>query len=147
MTKVHTFADSHEAYDASQTRDSIEDGDVLSVPSEHVIGVLVGAWPVAVIWDPDSQIGCFHRLADDTNVGDIDGKDYGDSFELAVMVASERSPCPNCGEAAIGSGGNYNPLDVDVTLGHAYSGPDAVVSTTIGPGGCPVCNTSNERTP
>ena len=46
--KVHTFASSGEAYDASQTDDAIKDGDVLHVPSEGSAAVLLAAWPTAV---------------------------------------------------------------------------------------------------
>ena len=58
--KQHTFASTSEAYDATQWNDEINDGDVLLVPSEHVAGVLVRAWPVAVFGGP----GAFHVLAD-----------------------------------------------------------------------------------
>lgn len=53
---VHTFDSTGEAYDASQTRDDIKDGDVLSVPSEKVVGILCEAWPVAVT----KERGAFH---------------------------------------------------------------------------------------
>ncbi|REE61464.1 hypothetical protein BX257_4043 [Streptomyces sp. 3212.3] len=44
---VHRFDDTREAYDASQCRDDIHDGDVLVVASEGVVGLLDQAWPVA----------------------------------------------------------------------------------------------------
>jgi hypothetical protein len=46
--KVHEFATSGEAYDASQTDDGIKDGDVLHVPAEGSAAVLLAAWPTAV---------------------------------------------------------------------------------------------------
>lgn len=70
--RVHTFEDTREAYDASQCgylvykSDSdvvgeevtVEDGDVLHVPSEGVVGFLLGAWPVAAT----QIIGEFHAM-------------------------------------------------------------------------------------
>jgi hypothetical protein len=48
MIKTHRFDSTGDAYDASQTDESISNGDVLVVESERVVGVLVDAWPVAV---------------------------------------------------------------------------------------------------
>jgi hypothetical protein len=59
MTQVHQFDSTGEAYDASQCRDDIHDGDVLFVPSEGVAGFLFKAWPVAVT----EAHGAFHTLA------------------------------------------------------------------------------------
>lgn len=59
--QVHTFTSSGEAYDASQTHEEIKDGDVLSVPSERVVGVLIEAWPTAV----GEEHGAFHTLSDE----------------------------------------------------------------------------------
>lgn len=55
---IHYFDSTSEAYGASQCDDDIKDGDLLIVKSEMVYGVLVGAWPTAVIWGMDS--GSFH---------------------------------------------------------------------------------------
>lgn len=46
-TIVHQFETSGEAYDATQYRDDIANGDVLLVVSEGVVGV-ADTWPVAV---------------------------------------------------------------------------------------------------
>jgi hypothetical protein len=59
MTQVHQFDSTGEAYDASQCRDDIHDGDVLFVPSEGVAGFLYKAWPVAVT----EACGAFHSLS------------------------------------------------------------------------------------
>lgn len=48
MIRSHVFYDSGEAYDASQCSDHIHDGDVLLVPREGRVAVLVEAWPVLV---------------------------------------------------------------------------------------------------
>jgi hypothetical protein len=46
--RIHTFSDSGEAYDASQSDDAIRDGDVLAVLSEGAVAVLCQAWPIVV---------------------------------------------------------------------------------------------------
>lgn len=87
MPTIHTFSSTGEAYNASQTHDEIHDGDVLSVPSERVVGVMLSAWPTAV----GEEHGEFHAL----NAGipwdaiphawkDGVTEDYSASFELAV---------------------------------------------------------------
>lgn len=83
--KVHRFDSTGEAYSASQTRDDIHDGDVLSVPSEQVVGILVSAWPTAV----GERYGEFHQLAYEVDwdaVPRVEGgtQDYSASFEMAV---------------------------------------------------------------
>jgi hypothetical protein len=61
---VHTFDSTGEAYDATQTDDSINDGDVLLIPSENVAGFLFKAWPVAIT----PEHGAFHTLDTDADV-------------------------------------------------------------------------------
>ena len=46
--KVHHFDSTEDAYDESQTRDDIADGDVLVILPEHVVAVMVGAHPAAI---------------------------------------------------------------------------------------------------
>lgn len=93
---VHTFDSSGEAYDASQCRDEIKDGDVLSVPKERVVGVLLQAWPTAV----SEAHGEFHSPVDGfdwaavatyastpgliTDPPTIYAKDYSASYAAAV---------------------------------------------------------------
>src|SRR2546430_9004084 len=65
---VHFFTSTEEAYDRSQTgyyldgdeerAVSVADGDILYVPSERVVGIMVQAWPLAVT----EQRGEFHRF-------------------------------------------------------------------------------------
>jgi hypothetical protein len=57
--RIHTFDNTTDAYNDTQTLESISDGDVLVVPSENVVGVLVEAWPVAVT----AEVGQFHMIA------------------------------------------------------------------------------------
>lgn len=52
---AHFFDSSEEAYDASQTDDEIFDGDLLIIPSEGIIGLLMRAWPTALT----IEYGCF----------------------------------------------------------------------------------------
>jgi hypothetical protein len=61
---VHTFDSTGEAYDTTQTDDSINDGDVLLIPSEDVAGFLFKAWPVAIT----PEHGAFHTLDTDADV-------------------------------------------------------------------------------
>jgi hypothetical protein len=83
--KLHTFETTGEAYDASQTDDRIRDGDILHVPTEDVVGILLEAWPVAIT----EKHGEFHLANDDldwSSVEPVSGgapKDYRPSFEAA----------------------------------------------------------------
>lgn len=81
----HSFDSTAEAYNMSQTWDAIQDGDILIVPSENVVGVMIEAWPVAV----SENTGEFHKLDDDIDWSAIPTltdtpKDYSQSFEMAV---------------------------------------------------------------
>lgn len=59
---THTFeGDSGDAYNQTQYRDDIHSGDILVVPSEQVIGVMVSAWPTAVT----VAHGKFHAVTPD----------------------------------------------------------------------------------
>jgi hypothetical protein len=80
----HTFDGTRDAYDASQCDDGIRDGDVLVVPAEGVIGILVQAWPTAVVWDRASGSGSFHQCRSWTEHG---LGDYSTSVKLALETA------------------------------------------------------------
>jgi len=85
MPAVHTFDSTGEAYDASQCDDDISDGDVLVVPSESVVGVLIQAWPCAV----GTLHGEFHTAGPELDwsaVEQTSGKlhDYSESYGLAL---------------------------------------------------------------
>jgi hypothetical protein len=77
--KVHEFATSGEAYDASQYRDDIKDGDVLHVPSEGSAAVLLSAWPISVTpgYVPDIS-GAFGGPMPGYDIHDViaDGQEY-----------------------------------------------------------------------
>ena len=78
---VHLFDTTSRAYDATQTRDDIRDGDVLVVESESVVGFLCAAWPVAIT----DEHGSFHTLAADADVaclGKREAKHEGTAFAL-----------------------------------------------------------------
>jgi hypothetical protein len=86
--RAHRFPGntSAEVYAFSQTMDEIRDGDVLIVPDEGVVGILVQAWPVAV----SAHAGAFHETAPgwswDAVQTVIGGptKSYRPSFDLAA---------------------------------------------------------------
>ncbi|WP_405526816.1 hypothetical protein OG426_30545 [Streptomyces canus] len=80
---VHRFASTREAYDATQCRDDIRDGDVLVVESERVIGILDAAWPVAIT---EAHVE-FHGLK--IPAGEHKGGRYTASAELAEKIAAE----------------------------------------------------------
>jgi hypothetical protein len=79
--KMHTFDSSSEAYDRTQYDDSIQNGDILHVPSEGVVGYLHDAWPVAVT----EEKGSFHHH--ENPVKNAKGR-HGRSFMLARQVAA-----------------------------------------------------------
>lgn len=89
MVGVHVFDSTGAAYDASQTRDDIRDGDVLVVESEGVVGIMVAAWPTAVTL----RSGAFHVLAEDAEwsairaFADDEPRDYGPSLKAAKLAA------------------------------------------------------------
>lgn len=86
--KLHTFESSGEAYDVSQCDEQISDGDVLSVPSEQAVAILVEAWPIAI----SENHGQFHPPNEELDWEQMpttaskwkEFKDYSDSFELAT---------------------------------------------------------------
>ncbi|MFF0291042.1 hypothetical protein [Streptomyces sp. NPDC005262] len=80
---VHRFDDTSEAYDATQCRDDIRDGDVLVVESEKVVGFLVEAWPIAIT----EVSGEFHGLT--APVGEFKDGRYLASAVRAIALAGE----------------------------------------------------------
>lgn len=86
--KIHMFEDTGEAYDSSQCWDEIKDGDILSVPNERAVAVLIEAWPVAI----SENAGNFHAPSElldwakipTTESGWKETKNYSESFEMAV---------------------------------------------------------------
>ncbi|MFB7575364.1 MULTISPECIES: hypothetical protein [unclassified Streptomyces] len=80
---VHRFGDTVEAYDATQCRDDIRDGDVLVVEPEGVVGFLDAAWPVAIT----EEHGEFHGLK--IPAREHHGGRFVASAELAEQIAAE----------------------------------------------------------
>ncbi|MHA4819343.1 hypothetical protein ACXZ65_33895 [Streptomyces aculeolatus] len=78
---THRFASTGEAYDDTQCREDIRDGDVLIVEAEQVVGILVRAWPAAIT----AERGELHRVDGDPRTLD-DGK-YAASVDEAERVA------------------------------------------------------------
>ncbi|MFZ4266568.1 hypothetical protein [Streptomyces arboris] len=80
---VHRFTSTSEAYDETQTRDDIRDGDVLVVESEKVVGFLRSAWPGAIT----TEHGELHTFTRPARV--IDQGKYVASVDLAEELARE----------------------------------------------------------
>lgn len=93
--RAHHFHSTGEAYDASQVRDSIRDGDVLVVASESVVGVFVGAWPVAVTPTQGEFHGYDDRVAGPLR--ELNGGQYAASLKLAEDIAATMS-APECAQ-------------------------------------------------
>lgn len=62
VPNVHYFDDTYDdteyVYGVTQTNDSIKDGDILVVPSEEVVGIMMSAWPTAIT----VERGAFHSI-------------------------------------------------------------------------------------
>lgn len=129
--QVHRFESTGEAYNASQTRDAtacewlnehcdeqllpIENGDVLVVESEHVVGILWDAWPTAV-----SRLhGHFHTYEESSPecvvVHPALQTDFPESVAVALNLAArwenddDLPVCPLCG--------SHEPQECTVGLG------------------------------
>lgn len=85
MIRSHTFESTREAYDTSQCSDAIRDGDVLFVPSEERIAVLLSAWPVTVV-PHEHGPGEFHELADNTSWVTVEHGRYAASATVALAL-------------------------------------------------------------
>jgi hypothetical protein len=81
--QVHQFFSTAEAYDATQTDESIRDGDVLIVQTENVAGVLVKALPVAVT----PGAGALHTLAEGATWATFEGGRYAANAALALQLS------------------------------------------------------------
>jgi hypothetical protein len=81
--KIHRFEDSEEAYNESQSSESVKDGDILATPD--MVGVLVKAWPVAVV----GPRGEFHTLKAGLSWDEFEGGKYAKSAEKAREYAKE----------------------------------------------------------
>lgn len=77
---VHYFRDSSAAYNLTQTKDDIHDGDVLVCKKEKSIGVLYEAWPVFVF---GGDVGVLERLKPEVKLDTMDGGKYAKSYALA----------------------------------------------------------------
>ncbi|APD18629.1 hypothetical protein SEA_PAPAYASALAD_50 [Streptomyces phage PapayaSalad] len=80
---THQFPSTEEAYDATQCREDINDGDVLVIESEKVVGFLRRSWPAAVT----AENGELHRIQGDPRT--IDDGRYAASVSRAERIAAE----------------------------------------------------------
>lgn len=83
--RTHVFydEDSREVYDRTQWDDGIQDGDILVIQSEQIVGFLAGAWPIAVT----AEHGELHGMKDGVawgNVGTDRGLEYGHYLASAI---------------------------------------------------------------
>ena len=104
MLHVHIFdpdCDTREAYDITQTDDTIVNGTILVVPAERVVGIMVGAWPVAITVEHEA----FHTVITPSEIEktcqdwtDVDAEkewvkkkpDYLASLKEARRIADEK---------------------------------------------------------
>ncbi|AIG81329.1 Hypothetical protein AJAP_42810 (plasmid) [Amycolatopsis japonica] len=88
--KVWEFATTREAYDASQCNDAIEDGAVLVVESEKVVGILFQAWPAAIT----TAYGQFHGYLTAEEFAALDEERpeplYAPAYAVALQEAEKR---------------------------------------------------------
>jgi hypothetical protein len=97
---VHWFDESGDAYDASQYRDDIKDGDVLVVENDYEksVAILFHAWPVAIwpqgyVTDKDNPFR-FHAPREGMSLERIveyhmeDG-DPPDKYDASLQVAMD----------------------------------------------------------
>lgn len=80
---VHRFGRTSTAYNATQCRGDIRDGDVLVIEPEQVVGFLRSAWPGAIT----AAHGELHTLTADPRK--IDGGRYAASVDLAEQIAQD----------------------------------------------------------
>lgn len=104
MPEIHSFESSGEAYNASQTRESISDGDLLLVPSEKSVAILFKAWPTLAA---GSKGDAFHTINDDDFGSEAEAwyaLEYGGyitSYLLAQTLLNEDGSLTDAGEAAV----------------------------------------------
>lgn len=80
MTNVWIFTTgTSPAYDETQTNSDIQDGDVLIVPDEGVVGIMFYAWPTALT----AESGAFHTFVEnrDIELNQV-GVDNSDRFPI-----------------------------------------------------------------
>jgi hypothetical protein len=87
MPMIHEFYNTGQAYDASQCRDDIKDGDILIVPNEGAIAILCAAWPTAITNDTAGEH--FHQTTEDFSWESEDNRQYLPSVNLALFALSE----------------------------------------------------------
>jgi len=82
--RVHVFPDTVMCYNDTQVREDIKDGDVLVVPSDEIVGILVEAWPTAIT----AHYGELHRFAP-WFMKTVASQRYRRSLRVALRLAGE----------------------------------------------------------
>lgn len=89
--RVHVFDSTSLAYDVSQCSDDVRNGDVLVVPDERAVAIMLSAWPCAIA--PDMSGEHFHEAATSLNFASVPAigvgpaTDYSPSLALAEPIA------------------------------------------------------------
>lgn len=84
MTQIHNFASTGEAYNETQSNESVEKGHTLLILDEGVVG-LAATWPVAVT----SEAGDLHSMGGDPATVISESGWTIDQIRLAVATADE----------------------------------------------------------
>ncbi len=82
--QVWYFDESGEAYDACMSRDCIDNGDVVVILKQGIVGVLIDAWPTAVT----REHGALHTMSPGYHMNQIDDGKFCRSFDLAASIAN-----------------------------------------------------------
>jgi hypothetical protein len=81
MAGVFYFDDSSDAYNGSQCRDEIADGDILIGKRDRAVAILVKAWPVSITRETRAN---FHGLETNVTWDKYERGHYLDSFRQAA---------------------------------------------------------------
>lgn len=88
LVRIHCFESEAEAYDASQTDDRIQDGDVLLASDPRTAAILIRAWPTLVEFGEwpkpgdGGRVTAFDRLKPESRWENVEGGRY--LFSLAA---------------------------------------------------------------
>jgi hypothetical protein len=90
MATVYYFDNSSDAYNGSQCRDEIKDGDILVGKSDRTVAILVKAWPVSITRETR---GNFHGLEQNVTWERFERGRYFDSARQAtdLLTALEQT--------------------------------------------------------
>lgn len=83
--KVFVFHDTGEAYDAVQTMDEINDGDILLIPDEGVVGI-AWTWPIAIT----KECGELHQANEGMLYNVLQENGIGGNISQAMILARSK---------------------------------------------------------